>query len=222
MNILLRSALLLLVLFSTTKSSIGQQSFRKFAIGIGGGLTDSHTDRSQSEGGYLASGTLDYFFTPYLNAGLELQGGTMSGFSENTQSGERYGFDGEFITLQFRGKVHAGEFFARPRRYKLVSDSFVSRALKGLYLGSGGGVVSVKSRAGSQTNYHNKELYLPAMAGIDLYLRQDSRLLLNLHYQTNFVLGDKIDGVAVPGSKNDVFSSLTIGFAYAFGKLSYL
>ena len=222
MNILQRSALILMILGSLTLSAGAQQSFRRFAIGVGGGLADSYTDRSRSDGGYIALGTLDYFFTPYLNAGLELQGGTISGFSENAQNGQKQGFDGEFVTLQARGKVHAGEFAAHPRRYKLVYDSFVSRVLKGLYLGTGGGVIIIRSRADSEASYHNKELYLPAMAGLDVYLGQDSRLLLNLNYQMNFVLGDKIDGVAMPGSNNDMFSSITIGFAYTFGKLLYL
>lgn len=222
MNFVPRSAIIVLILCAVTQSSVAQQSFRKFAIGIGGGLADSYTDRSQSDGGYIGVGTLDYFFTPYLNAGLELQAGTISGFNENYQTGAKEGFNGEFVTMQVRGKVHAGEFAAHPRRYKLVHDSFVSRVLKGFYLGAGGGVILIRSRADSESNYHNKELYLPAMAGIDLQLRQDSRLLLNLNYQTNFVLGDKIDGAAIAGSKNDMFSSLTIGFAYTFGKLSYL
>lgn len=222
MNFILRSGILLLILCAILQSSIAQQSFRKFAIGIGGGLADSYTDRSRSDGGYIGTGTLDYFFSRYLNAGLELQGGTISGYSENYQGGPKEGFNGEFVTLQVRGKVHVGEFAAHPRRYKLVHDSFVSRVLKGLYLGSGGGAILIRSRDDSEANYQNKELYLPAMAGIDLYLRQDSRLLLNLNYQANFVLGDKIDGLVMPGSRNDRFSSLTIGFAYTFGKLSYL
>lgn len=221
MNILKRSAAILLILGFLTQSADAQQSFRKFGIGIGGGLADSYTDRSQSDVGSLVLGTLDYFFTPYLNAGLELQGGNISGFSEDAESGRKQGFDGEFVALQVRGKVHAGEFVAHPRRYKLVNDSFVTRALKGLYLGTGGGVIIIRSRADSEAAYHNKELYLPAMAGTDVYLGQDSRLLLNLNYQLNFVLGDRIDGVAMAGSKNDLFSSVTIGFTYTLGKLSY-
>lgn len=221
MNILKRSVLILLILSSLALSADAQKSFRKFGIGIGGGLTDSYTDRSQADGGYIVSGTLDYFFTPYLNAGLELQHGTISGFSEDAESGQKQGFDGELMTLQVRGKVHAGEFAPRPRRYKLVHDSFVIRVWKGLYLGSGGGVIIIRSRADSEAAYQNKELYLPAMAGTDVYLGQDSRLLLSLNYQLNFVLGDKIDGAAMAGSRNDLFSSITIGFTYTVGKLSY-
>src|SRR5690606_16241909 len=138
--------------------------FRRFSIGIGGGLADSYTDRSQSDGGYIGLGTLDYYFTPYLNAGLELQAGTISGYSKNSQTGATEGFNGELVTLQVRGKVHAGEFAAHPRRYKLVRHSFVSRALKGFYLGTGGGIILIRSRVHSEATYNNKELYLPAMA----------------------------------------------------------
>lgn len=221
-KILERSALILLIFCFFAQPADAQQSFRKFSIGVGGGLTDSYTDRTHSDVGYIASGTLDYYFTPYLNAGLELQGGRISGFNDNVENRQEQGFNSEFVTLQVRGKVHAGEFVSRKGRYKLVHDSFVDRLLKGLYLGSGGGVVVVRSRPNSEASYHNKELYLPAMAGLDIYLGQDSRLLLNLKYQMNFVLGDKIDGLAKPGSRNDMFNSLTIGFAYTFGKFSYL
>lgn len=221
-NIFKGLALTLLISCSIIRYADAQQAHRKFSIGIGGGLADSYTDRSRSEGGYLAQGTLDYFFTPYLNAGLELQGGTIAGYNENVQSGQKLGFDSEFVTLQIRGKVHAGEFAARQRRYKLIHDSFLERLYKGLYLGAGGGVIAIRSRPNSEASYHNKEVYLPVMAGIDFYLGNDSRLMVNTNYQLNFVLGDKIDGVVNPGSKNDMFSSLTIGFAYRFGKLSYL
>lgn len=212
----------LLICVALIRPAGAQQTLRNFAIGLGGGLADSYTDRSKSERGYIAQGSLDYYFTPYLNAGLEIQGGTISGYNEHSQGGQKLGFDSEFVTLQIRGKVHAGEFTARQRRYKLSYDTFLNRLFKGLYLGSGGGVIVIRSRPNSEASYHNKEAYLPAMGGIDLYLGNDSRLLLNANYQVNFVLGDKIDGVVNPGSRNDMFSSLTIGFAYKFGKVSYL
>ncbi|MGV3705985.1 MAG: hypothetical protein ACO1NU_11470 [Arcticibacter sp.] len=217
-----RSALLVLILCSLADHLHAQQSYKNFSIGIGGGLVHSYTDRQKPDLNYLASGSLDYYFTPYLNAGLELQGGTMSGSSINADNGRTEGFNSEFATFQVRGKVHLGEFTGRPRRYRVFQDSFISRVAKGLYLGSGGGVLVIRSRENSEALYHNKELYLPAMAGIDVSMGDDSRILLNLNYQLNFVLGDKIDGLVSRGSKNDMFSSLTLGVAYTFGRLHYL
>lgn len=214
--------LALLILFALAYRVSAQHSYRNFSIGAGAGLARPYTDREHADLGYMASGTLDYHFTPFLNAGLELQGGLLSAYSNSPESGRKEGFESRFATLQVRGKVHFGEFTRRPGRYRLVHHSLLNRVVKGFYLGGGGGLLVVKSREGSEAVYHNKELYLPAIAGFDIPLREDSRLFLNLNYQLNFVLGDKIDGLVPRGGRNDMFSSLTMGLSYTFGRLSYL
>ncbi|WP_069658244.1 hypothetical protein [Arcticibacter eurypsychrophilus] len=204
--------------FVSLSSSLAQNTFRHFSIGIGAGQASTFTDFLHSERRLFGYAEVDYYFSPYLNIGIEVQGGSIAGHGDQIISN----FQGDFKSLTIKGKVHAGEFIKKPQRYVVSRESVGDKLLKGIYLGSGGGIFTIMNGTNSSESYNNKELFIPALGGIDMYMGAESRLLLNLNYQMNFLLGDKIDGSISPGSHNDLYQTISIGISYTIGGLTYL
>ncbi|EOR96584.1 hypothetical protein ADIARSV_0215 [Arcticibacter svalbardensis MN12-7] len=199
-------------------SSSAQNTYRHFSIGIGAGQTSTFTDFLHADRKLFGYGVFDYYFSPYLNIGMEAQSGSISGHDDQNTSN----FQGDFQSLTFKGKLHVGELIRKPQRYIAARASIGDKLVKGIYLGSGGGVFMIMNGINSSESYNNKELFIPALGGIDMYMGAESRLLLNLNYQTNFLLGDKMDGSIRPGSHNDLYQTISIGISYTLGKLTYL
>jgi len=111
------------------------------------------------------------------------------------------------------------------------NEGLPKRVLKSIYLGTGGGLlVSSQSKiqrtplpGASSFIYvgqsENEELFIPVMAGIDIHTSREPGLIFTVQYAMNFVLGDNMDGYLISGSRNDTFSTLSLGVKYAFGRL---
>lgn len=204
--------------FFWLSSSLAQHTFRHFSIGAGAGKVYTFTDFKYSEDNLFGYGIADYYFSPYLNIGIEAQAGSISGHEDQ----KSLNFQGDFQSVTVKGKVHLGEFLGKPRRYVVNRQSIGDKLIKGIYLGSGGGVFVIMNGINTSEPYNNKELFIPALGGIDMYMGAESRLLLNLNYQMNFLLGDKIDGSIRPGSHYDLYQTISIGISYTLGRLTYL
>ncbi|MGX5691253.1 hypothetical protein [Arcticibacter tournemirensis] len=222
--------LLLLFTFCSFVSLVSaQENFRRYTIGAFAGITTNSSDLPKAGNETVFGGGAEIYLTKFLSGGMSFQKGKLSG-SEN-RSTQRY-FLNEFTAISFNSKVHLGQFIGRNKgRYQVNNEGLPKRVLKGIYLGTGGGLLnSSQSKiqrtplAGAASYIYvgqnkNKELFIPAMLGLDIHTSQEPGLIFTVQYTMNFVLGDNMDGYLISGSKNDTFSTLSLGIKYAFGRL---
>ncbi|WP_374164581.1 hypothetical protein [Arcticibacter sp. MXS-1] len=209
-------------------AATAQQGYRRFAFGGGAALANSESDLQSSGRDLMLWAGADLYLTHYFNLGIELQRGKLRG-TDGDRSFRL--FENQFSAVEIYGKIHLGELLTTTGGYRLDRDSFAQRVLKGIYLGSGGGVLisdqkKIERRAPPGLEYlyrgvdKNKELYIPLMAGAEFQPFRESRFFLALQFQRNLLLGDNMDGYYIGGSSPDVFSSLGLGLKYTFGRFT--
>ncbi len=220
----------LLALFIS--STFAQSNFYKLSAGGGFGGTYSFTD--VQKGAYSMAGyaNLDYYFTPFITAGLELQTGLVKGGNRITDPHSRE-FTNGFMSFALNTKFRAGEFT------NFYYNEFLNYT-KGFYLGTGIGMIQNNMNSIVRTKINpNGSIYtfpgddkstnivLPINVGIDFYFPDgwgEIRYMINLNYQTNFVFGEGLDGYNDPktifkNSSPDLYNFLSVGFKYTFGSV---
>lgn len=206
-----------------------QDNFRRYTIGAFAGITANSSDLPKAGNETMLGGGAEVYLTKYLSGVLSFQKGKLSG--SESRSTQRY-FLNDFAAFTFNGKVYLGQFIGGNKgRYQINSEEFPLRVLKGIYLGTGGGLLISNQNKIQRTpipgaspsiyvgQNKNKELFIPVLTGIDIFTCREPGLIFTLQYSMNFVLGDNMDGYLISGSRNDTFSSLSIGLKYAFGRL---
>lgn len=217
-------------LFVITLSAYGQSNFYKISIGGGFGATQSFTEVKKHDFGLAGYGTLDYLFTPFMSLGLEFQSGEINGGDYYTDPQNRQ-FVNSYKAFSVNGKVALGE---------LMDDQYRGNinVLRGLYLGSGIGVIqnsllySVQTDANDPNfitvlNTTSKDIYFPVNLGINFYFPDGEgyyRYALNLNYQTNITVGEGLDGyndskITYQSGKPDIYTYVSVGVKYNFGKI---
>lgn len=221
---------LFFLLFFCTVTVYSQETFRPFALGAGAGVTTNSSDLGKAGTEKMFWGSMDVFITKYFQLGAEIQKGTLSGKGKKDPS--RY-FRNDYKAALIYAKLHLGQFTEGTDRYVYNRDNFFSNMIKGIYLGSGCGILSSNQvkfppdsviRRWAYTYYgvkQNKEIFLPVLTGIEWYAGKESHLMFSLGVEINFLLGDNMDGYLMPGSKNDVFGSFNAGIKYTFGRMKY-
>lgn len=225
-NLKKRYLAILLVFFTVT--AFGQSNFYKLSVGAGAGGTYSFTDLPKGAFSYAGAANLDYYFSPFISAGLEIQKGTVKGKFDPVHIRE---FSNAYTAVMLNGKFRAGQF----------TDFYYSNFLnytKGFYLGTGigiiqnnlaGNVIREKPSDGGMYRFPGEDkssgILIPINLGIDFYFPDgwgDIRYTVNVNYQTNIVSGEGLDGYDDPKTifKNnaaDMYNFLSIGFKYSFG-----
>ncbi|WP_207532584.1 hypothetical protein [Desertivirga arenae] len=209
----------LLLLFIFPPVLFAQKDYRKISIGAGAGITQMRGDlqSSQAKRTYLANA--EYYFSPYLAGVLEGQAGTMSG----QDIGNKRQFSNSYRTGSLSVKLYMGEFTDNYSSHHSGQSSF-SKAIAGLFASAGLGIIRNNQTqiyrqannpvfGGSNTN---KDVFVPLSTGID-NSGFGQRVIASIRYQYNFVLGDQVDGYSTPGSRNDMYNTLTISLKYKFG-----
>lgn len=220
----LKKRYLALVLVFFTVTAFGQSNFYRLSLGGGAGATMPFSDITKPSIALGFVGNLDYHFTPFITAGLEVQKGTLKAGPDDH---ERY-FTNSYLAYSANVKVRAGEF----------TDFYYSSFLnytKGFYLGTGFGMInnSVTNLKEKSTGHQfsladDKPNYvLPINVGIDFYFPDgwgDIRYILNINYQANWTFGEGLDGYDDTktirknvGSAPDIYNFLSVGFKYTFG-----
>lgn len=206
--------LLLIVLFPLLLSA--QRNFHRFSIGAGAGLTQSRGDVKGSPTSKLINASADYYLTPFLHGGLELQTGNLTGLDATNI---RY-FNNNFKAIITSVKIHLGQFL-KDDDYR---SGLVEKTVRGLFIGSGAGIIKnnqteiYRQRDNPLTNglNNNKDVFVAFSAGID-NSGFHNRMIAGIRYQYNYALGDQVDGYSRRGSRNDVFSNITFSLKYKFG-----
>ncbi|MGY0039708.1 outer membrane beta-barrel protein [Pedobacter sp. NJ-S-72] len=141
------------ILLALTLQSFAQSNFYKLSIGAGAGVTQSFADVRKHDFGLAGYGTLDYLFTPYVSLGLEFQKGEINGGNINTDPYNRQ-FINSYQAISVNGKISLGQII------DFNYNSF-SNKLRGLYLGSGIGVIQNKMKGINRRNLTDPDIYYP-------------------------------------------------------------
>lgn len=211
-------------------SASAQSNFYKISIGAGAGLTQSFTEVKPHDFGLGGYGTLDYLLTPFISLGVEVQKGEVNGGDFRTNPYYRQ-FVNSYLATSLNGKVSLGAFL--PDGYRGASD-----LLKGIYFGSGIGMISNKPTYSTgldpaDTNYalvaeaSSKDIFLPINLGINIFFADHQgfyRYAVNVNYQANVTLGEGLDGyddsqVTFKSGNPDIYTFLSVGIKYNFGKM---
>jgi len=209
---------LTLLLSLSSVIATAQINFHRLSIGLAGGLTNNHGDLNSPQPSKVIGGSGSFYFSPFLNADIELQKGTLSGYETYNS---RH-FQNDFYAVTLSGKIHLGQFLPALRRSH-GRASLIRHSLQGIFAGAGGGIIQNRqTRIYRETDNStasglnsNKELFVPLSFGVD-NSGFNSRIITGICYQANYVLGDHVDGY-YGGNKNDFYSTLMLSLKYKFG-----
>jgi hypothetical protein len=221
----LKKRYLALLLIFVTATAFGQSNFYRLSAGLGGGANYSFTDVGKGQYSYSFAGYLDYHFTPFITAGLEVQNGKLKG-ADLPDVGHLKAFSNSYTAMYANVKFRAGE----------ITDFYYSDFLnytKGFYIGTGLGVIAnnvdaVRVQPGTGYVFpgvsKSTDFVMPLNVGIDFYFPDgwgDIRYIFNINYQAAYDFGDNFDGYnSPPPFKNvskDIYFFLSAGFKYTFG-----
>ncbi|MES2651638.1 MAG: hypothetical protein V4663_07855 [Bacteroidota bacterium] len=198
--------------------SSAQYNFYKYSFGVGTGITLPFADTDQliklSFANHIST---NYYFTPYISAGVEAQFGEMAGGIKGQGN-----FSNTFMLINWNAKMHLGQFYDRFDR--LNSLYWLAR---GLYAGAGVGFIRNNVTAfnynGVDISGVNHGILFPFNVGLNLYLPdfyERDRWEFNFNMQFVIPLEDKLDGNINPNSNfNDVYNYFSVGVRYKFGTL---
>lgn len=202
------------------------KNFSKLSFGAGAGLTNSFTDVQKSGMAQSVRLNADFYFTPFITAGLEGQAGTLHG-GDAVRDLHGREFTNSYKSVFVNGKVHLGQLVDYERTPVLDH-------LKGLYLGTGVGVISnrmsriVRTRPDGYTfsgRDKSNNIVVPLAAGLEYGLDDywgKTRFIITAGFQFNFAFGEGLDGYNDPrdifeNNMPDTYIISAIGLKYCFG-----
>lgn len=208
-------------------NAFAQTNYYKLSLGAGYGLTQSFTDIQSHDFSQSAYGTLDYFFTPFLSLGGELQSGKIKGGNAATDPHER-AFVNSYKAATLNGKLYLGALVDYNR------SAFLN-AIRWLYAGGGAGLVRNRltsiERIQKSTGYKfpgrsaSYEMLVPLNLGINFYFPDrtgNNRFAINVNFQSNITVGEGLDGYDDSSTKfrngfPDMYNFYTLGLRYHLG-----
>ena len=240
---------ILLILFLTFLSyrSFSQSNFRRWSVGVTGGVTIDNMDfrydnppgadypnatkKFETNKGSIFGIVSDYNITPYISTGLYIS-------QAKLQNGrDAYGrmYKADLTSIELKGSVVVGQFF------KYDVDNWLL-LLKNFYGGIGVGYITGKNNVGDfpgvkgvpYTRQHDHDNGKSEFSGITMPIEvgyhvnffddyDEIRHVLSINYRTNFTTTDDINGYnddLSTGLQNlfkDTYSSLNITYKYHFG-----
>lgn len=210
--------------------AFSQYNFYRFSAGIGAGINQPYSDVSRNKMRPAATVYSDFYFTPFVVATLEGQFGSLVG-GDRVEDPHLREFENSYKTVILTGKLALGQLMNYNRR------SFLN-AFKGLYVGTGAGVIFNKMafvtriKPDGNNNYtfpgddSGTNFVLPATAGISYNIVDswgETRFIVSAGYQMNLTFGEGMDGFNDPpaifeNNYNDMYSYTTLNLRYCFGR----
>ncbi|WP_256012443.1 hypothetical protein [Desertivirga xinjiangensis] len=202
--------------------SVAQRNFYHLSAGLGGGITQNQGDLNSPEAKSLLTGSVDYYFSPYINTGIELQFGKLYG--QETKSYYRF-YQNHYKSALLITKVHMGQFITS-RRIPVGNKAHLMNVFKGIYAGTGIGFIAnhqkgiyreEQNRTTGGSNKNN-DVIIPFTFGID-NSASNSRFITGIGYQAHFAMNDQIDGYYGSENRGDFYSTLVVSLKMKFGPL---
>ncbi|MEJ5994851.1 outer membrane beta-barrel protein [Pedobacter sp. Du54] len=210
------------LLFVFCMPCAAQYNFYKFSVGAGAGITYPFSDTRNANYSFANQLIVDYYFTPYIQTGVEFQFGNMRGGLY-----DRSHFTNNFQLISWNAKMQLGQFYDRYDRLTVLTS-----LMRGLYAGVGVGVIQNNVEAylfdqdnpdGLKIESVNSDLIFPFHVGLNFYFRDfhgRDRWELNFNMQYVAMMADKLDGDLNPRSNyNDVYNYFSSGIRYKFGSI---
>ncbi|MEE1946313.1 outer membrane beta-barrel protein [Pedobacter sp. KR3-3] len=216
-----RTTLLFSFLFLSL-ATFAQTNFFRLSVGGGAGTTLAYADLKKKTYAFAGYGVIDYYTTPYVSFGLEIQKGELAGGDVQYDINHRQ-FINSYLSGSLNLKVQLGEFLTGYDRRNIFLNS-----IRGLYLGAGIGGIRNKL---SNVRYYgddvfpgedqSTEMIVPVNLGINFYIPDQwdrDRLVINFNLQSTMAMGEGMDGYS-SSNKNDIYTYFSVGVRYNFGIL---
>ncbi len=222
-----------------------QANFSRIGIGLSGGLTSNFSGLTYGLSpiipGYepiktlatnksrVVGGSLDYFFTPFINAGIEYNSVQLK---DGTDKHNR-AFISTFSSIELRGNVSAGQFIDFSYSPFLYAIRNVNAGI-GLGFISGTNNVADFGSGAFPSRQHPDDLGKSEFSGVvaipisigynvniyDVY--QETKFVIGANYKMNFTTTDNLDGYSddprfFENQNKDVYTSFSISVKYLFG-----
>ena len=237
--------LLFLCLASSTTGFSQQFNFHRSSVGTNGGLTYGFVDVPKQTASPAGDFNYNYYVTPFMSVGIELQGGIIAGGNSSAESdiitdknpvlSHRRQFKNSYKAASLSGKLQLGQLVE-------YQDSKFLKSIKGLYSGIGVGLVSnnmseiirVKPKVTPQDPVYvfpgkdqSINFLIPLSLGINYEIKDsynETRYIIGLGYQSTLVFGEGLDGYnddpkIFENNALDTYMMATIGIKYCFGPL---
>lgn len=199
-----------------------QTNFYKLSVGAGAGPAAAFADLDDHTFSFAAYVATEYYMTPYITIGIEVQKGELAGGNITTDRNHRQ-FVNSYLSGTGNIKFALGEILSS---YQLNNQLLYN--LRGLYAGVGFGYIKNKI---SNVRYYGNNFYpgadssveglVPLNLGINFYLPDQwghTRFTINLNLQHNIAIGEGLDGYGDAGAQhNDMYTYATAGVKYHFG-----
>lgn len=236
MNIHLKKTISCICLLLICRTGFSQSNFYKFSAGAGFGPTVAYADLNEKSVRYGGYAELNFNFTFFVTAGIEVQIGQLKGGDPIRNSNGR-AFTNNYQSATANVKLALGQLID-------YSNHNFWHAVRGAYLGVGLGAIKnnlsavVRYKPNTETpnsplGYRfpgaekSTNLLMPINAGINFYINDGqgtARYAFNLNYQTNLTFGEGLDGYNDPiGEFNnnapDIYTLLSAGVKYNFGPM---
>ena len=242
-----RTLTLIVTFFIGAANVLAQSQFYNIAIGVNAGITTAFTDLNYKSGEFKENkkslmtdramsfgGSLDYYFTPFLNAGVEYNINQLKGGpdSHNRQ------FVADFSSIEIRGGAALGQFVD-------YTYNDILYMLRGLNLSLGYGIINGKNNVHNFNNpdgktpsrQHANDIgksefknvsMVPITIGYNFvfYNQYDEqKILLGINYKTVFTSSDDINGFndnpkIFKNKAKDHYSVFGVSLKYMFGPRS--
>jgi hypothetical protein len=114
-------------------------------------------------------------------------------------------YDQRFVAPSVRVQLLAGE-------YMDISHKSILKYILNTYMSTGAGAII--KRGGS-------EIFIPFKVGYEhkfYSYNGQPNIKLDIGYQLNYILGDKLDGFKSPSNTNDMLGQLVIGLKFRIGE----
>ena len=243
----MKKLLIIFLLFGSFKAFPQSNNFSRIGIGVGVGLSRAYTgltyglstitpglatkDNLNLADNKFFGGSLDYYFTPFITAGLEYNSVSL----RKDEDIYKRAFISKLTSIEARGTVSVGQFID----FSYAGSDFLYN-IRNLNASLGLGFVSGTNNVGDfgsgtfpsrqHANDFGKSTFggvisVPASIGYNLNIYdvyQEIRFVVGFNYKINFVISDDIDGynddpAMFENNSNDVYTTLGVSVKYLFG-----
>ena len=213
-----------LLVASTSVCSRAQSNYYRLGIGAGYGFTHAFTDIAETDFSKAMYGQAEFFITPFISLGGELQSGKIKAGNASVDP-QALAFVNSYTAGTVNSRLYLGALVDHNR------SRFVN-AIKWLYFGAGAGIIrnSISHKNPEANEIYigkltSRELVLPANLGLSYYFNNRAgmpRLGINANVQVSFSLGEGMDGydatqVTFEEGVPDRYHYYSVGIKYQFG-----